>query len=201
MEICFPFTDFSSLSPVPCLSRSSKRPGLPRVTTKWRLIIIRVQGQFSRSLLQTNFQGYYECSACLVLASDLENLSHHEYAAYKSGRQKLFLLGSFFLPVQVSRVKCCMNNSEKFFFNSSFKGEVSTTVNLERWEDADVRLLITTNADNKHLFGGKATKKDVFEKIGEQFTKAFGRLVKRQREACERMGLATFPIEIFRICW
>ena len=46
-----------------------------------------------------------------------------------------------------------MNNSEKFFCNSSFTGEVSTTVNLERWEDADVRLLITTYADNKHLFG------------------------------------------------
>ena len=25
-------------------------------------------------------------------------------------------------------------------------------------------------ADNKHLFGGKATKKDVFEKIAEQLT-------------------------------
>ena len=45
------------------------------------------------------------------------------------------------------------------------------------WEDTDVRLLITTYADNKHLFGGKATKKDVFEKIAEQFTKAPGRLV------------------------
>ena len=65
-----------------------------------------------------------------------------------------------------------MNNSEKFFCNSSFTGEVSTTVNLERWEDADVRLLITTYADNKHLFGGKATKKDMFDKITEQFTKA-----------------------------
>ena len=42
---------------------------------------------------------------------------------------------------------------------------------LERWEDTDVRLLITTYADNKHRFGGKATKKDVFEKIAEQFTK------------------------------
>ena len=77
-----------------------------------------------------------------------------------------------FLPVHVSRVKCCMNNSEKFFCNSSFTGEVSTTVNLERWEDADVRLVITTYADNKHLFEGKATKKDVFEKIAGQFTTA-----------------------------
>ena len=47
-------------------------------------------------------------------------------------------------------------------------------------------------ADNKHLFGGKATKKDVFEKIAEQFTKASGRLVKRQRGACERMGLEAY---------
>ena len=33
--------------------------------------------------------------------------------------------------------------------------------------------------------------KDVFEKIAEQFTKRTGRLVKRQRGACERMGLVT----------
>ena len=45
------------------------------------------------------------------------------------------------------------------------------------WENTDVRLLITTYADNKHLFGGKATKKDVFVKIAELFTKASGRLV------------------------
>jgi len=31
MEICVPFTDFLSLSPVPYLSRSFKRPGLPRL--------------------------------------------------------------------------------------------------------------------------------------------------------------------------
>ena len=55
---------------------------------------------------------------------------------------------------------------------------------LERWEDTDVRLLITTYADNKHRFGGKATKKDVFEKIAEQFTKTSGRLV--SGEQCMR---------------
>ena len=64
-----------------------------------------------------------------------------------------------------------MNNSEKFFCDSSFTGDVSTPVNLERWKDTDVSLLITTYADNKYLFGGKGTKKDVFEKIAEQFTK------------------------------
>ena len=64
-----------------------------------------------------------------------------------------------FLPVHLSRVKCCMNNSEKFFCNSSFKGEVSSTVNLERWEDADVRLLITTYADNKPFLVGKRQRK------------------------------------------
>ena len=30
-KICVPFTDLLSLSPVPCLSRSIKRPGLPRM--------------------------------------------------------------------------------------------------------------------------------------------------------------------------
>ena len=53
----------------------------------------------------------------------------------------------------------------------SFTGEVSTIVNIERWEHADVKLLITTHADNKYLFGGKAMNKDALEKI-EQFTKA-----------------------------
>lgn len=55
---------------------------------------------------------------------------------------------------------------------------------LERWEDTDVRLLITTYADNKHRFGGRATKKEVFEKIAEQFTKTSGRLV--SGEQCMR---------------
>ena len=64
-----------------------------------------------------------------------------------------------------------MNNSEKFFRNSLFTGDASTPVNLERWKERDVSLLITTYADNKYLFGGKGTRKDVFEKIAEQFTK------------------------------
>ena len=84
-KICVPFTDFSSLSPVPCLSRSFKRQAslqLPRVSTK----MAADQGQFSGSFLQTNFQGYYECSAYHVLTPDLENLLQHECAAYKSGK-------------------------------------------------------------------------------------------------------------------
>ena len=44
---------------------------------------------------------------------------------------------------------------------------------------------------NNHLFDGKATNKDAFEKIAEQFTKASGFLVKRRRGACIRMGLVT----------
>ena len=62
-----------------------------------------------------------------------------------------------------------MNNSEKFLCNSSFACEVSTTVNLQRLEDVDMRLLITTYADNNHLFDGKATKKDKLAKIAEQY--------------------------------
>ena len=73
----------------------------------------------------------------------------------------------------------------------SFTGEVSTTVNLERREHADARLLITIHADNNHLFNRKATNKDAFEKTPEQFTKASGFLVKRRRGACKRMGLVT----------
>ena len=48
---------------------------------------------------------------------------------------------------------------------------------LDRWGDADVRLLISTWLDNKHLFGvGKAAKKDVFEKIAQQFSAKAGRV-------------------------
>lgn len=48
---------------------------------------------------------------------------------------------------------------------------------LDRWEDTNVRLLITTYADNKHTFGGKGTKKDVFKKIAGEFTKISGHVV------------------------
>ena len=85
----------------------------------------------------------------------------------------------------------CKMLHEQLWKVLSFTGEVSTTVNLERREHADVRLLITTHADNKHLFDGKATNKDAFEKIAEQFTNASGFLVKRRRGACKRMGLVT----------
>ena len=85
----------------------------------------------------------------------------------------------------------CKMLHEQLWKVLSFTDEVSTTVNLERREHADVRLLITTHADNKHLFDGKATKKDAFAKIAEQFTNASGFLVKRRRGACKRMGLVT----------
>ena len=52
--------------------------------------------------------------------------------------------------LHIFRLRCCMNNSGKFFCNSSFTGEVSSPVNLERWKDTDVSLLITTYADNKY---------------------------------------------------
>ena len=84
MEICVPFADFSSLLPVPCLSRSLKRPAPPRVSTK----MVADQGQFSGSFLQTNFKGYYECSACHVLVPVLENLLKRECAVHGPRRVK-----------------------------------------------------------------------------------------------------------------
>ena len=54
----------------------------PRVSTK----MAADEGKFSGGFLQTNFQGYYECSACHVLVPDVENLLQHVCAAYKSGR-------------------------------------------------------------------------------------------------------------------
>ena len=90
--------------------------------------------------------------------------------------------------MHVSRIKCCVNNSEKFF-RSQVK--FLPLLNQERREHADVRLLVTTHADNKHLFDGKATNKDAFEKIAERFTKASCVLVKQRRGAFKRMGLVT----------
>ena len=55
-KFVFHLQNFSSLSPVSCLSRSFKRPGfpgLPRVSKKWRLIRVRFLEAF---LLQ------YECA-------------------------------------------------------------------------------------------------------------------------------------------
>ena len=113
-----------------------------------------------------------------------------------------------FLWARFSRVKCYIweqaysIQSFYFLYHSLFSANISTIssepilepptvdqptlerLTLERWEDTDVRLLITTYADNKHRFGGKATKKDVFEKIAEQFTKTSGRLV--SGEQCMR---------------
>ena len=62
-------------------------------------------------------------------------------------------------------------------FQPTNHGDAGSLKLLERWEDTDVRLLIITYADNKHMFGGEATKKDVFEKIAEQFTKISSRVV------------------------
>ena len=62
------------------LSGKASIDQLPRVSTK----MTTDQSQFSGSFLQTNFLGYYECSACHVLAPDLESLLQHECAAYKS---------------------------------------------------------------------------------------------------------------------
>ena len=52
MEICVPFTDFSSLSPVPCLSPSFKRPGVSRVSTK----MAADQGQFLEAFCKQTFR-------------------------------------------------------------------------------------------------------------------------------------------------
>ena len=87
-----------------------------------------------------------------------------------------------FLSLRIFHLRCCVNNSGKFFCNSSFTGEVSTPVHQERWKVTDVSLLITTNADIKCLFGGKGTNKDVFEIIAKQFTKgiwSFGEATER----------------------
>ena len=55
---------------------------------------------------------------------------------------------------------------------------------LHRWEDSDVRLLISCWSDYKHLFRGKATNKDIFDKIATEFNTKSSRVV--SREECMR---------------
>ena len=98
--------NFSCLSPVSCLSWSFKRPGfpgLPRVSKK----MAADPGQVSGSFLQTNFRATTRALPCHVLAPDNEHLLQHECVRNSC-------LFEAFLPVHVSRVKCCMNKSENF---------------------------------------------------------------------------------------
>ena len=68
-------------------------PRLPRISTK----VAADQGQFFERFLQTNFEGYYEWSACHVLAPDLENLLQHECATLKVVGRILTCSKSFFV--------------------------------------------------------------------------------------------------------
>lgn len=61
-----------------------------------------------------------------------------------------------------------MNNNPQTQSTNS-NSQFDQTLQLERWQDEDVKLLIATWSDNKHRFGGKATKKMIFDKIAEQF--------------------------------
>ena len=100
------------------------------------------QGQFFERFLQTNFEGYYGWSACHVLAPDLENLLQHECATLKVVGRILTCSKSFLLAVYFFSVKCCMtDNSKKFFVILRSQVKFAITVNLKRWEDADVLLL------------------------------------------------------------
>lgn len=98
-----------------------------------------------------SLSAFYECYVCHGLAPDLETLLHHNCAMYAN-----------------SPANAAVSNDPL---------PTSSSNNLERWLDEDVRLLITTWAEHKHMFGSKATKKEVFDKIAEQFRKISGRLV------------------------
>lgn len=70
----------------------------------------------------------------------------------------------FFVPAQVSDQ--AVDNTDAAVDDTSNDKSRNT---LERWEDKDVRLLITSWSDHRHLFTGKNTKKGVFSKIAEAF--------------------------------
>ncbi|KAL9978263.1 hypothetical protein ACROYT_G015761 [Oculina patagonica] len=111
--------------------------------------------------------GLYQCSDCHLLLANLESYLHHDCASYVN------------VNANISTI-----SSEHILEPPTVHQPTLERPTLERWEDTDVRLLITTYVDNKHRFGGKATKKEVFEKIAEQFTTTSGRLV--SGEQCMR---------------
>ena len=51
-----------------------------------RLSCFNKNGGWSEAFCKQTFRGYYECSACQVIAPDLENLLQHECAVCKSSR-------------------------------------------------------------------------------------------------------------------
>lgn len=70
-----------------------------------------------------------------------------------------------------------------------------TSNKLQTWQDHDVRNLITSWADHKHMFGGKQRKKEIFDKsatdlnaksstvvTGEQCMRKWGKLVSKYKE-------------------
>ena len=80
-KFVFHLQNFSSLYQFHAFRGPFKWPGFPGPRfQKWRLIQVR----FLEAL--NKLQGYYECSACYVLAPEHGNLLQHECALYKNGR-------------------------------------------------------------------------------------------------------------------
>ena len=55
---------------------------------------------------------------------------------------------------------------------SPYQPESATANNsnkLQTWQDHDVRNLITSWADHKHMFAGKQRKKEIFDKMEQLF--------------------------------
>ena len=85
MEICVPFTEFlvfiTSSMPFAVFLSGQASLGFPYFQK-----MADDPSQVSGCFFANKLQGYYECSACHVLAPDHENLLQRECASFKSGR-------------------------------------------------------------------------------------------------------------------
>ena len=62
------------------------------------------------------------------------------------------------------------NNEHEIFI-------LSESEKLERWEEQDCKLLMACWSNHKHLFGGKLSKKVIFDKIAKAFNEKSKRIV------------------------
>ena len=79
---------------------------------------------------------------------------------------------------------------------SPYQPENLTSNKLQSWQDHDVRNLITSWADHKHMFGGKQRKKEIFDKIATD-TGNLGRNLKQNGKTFSHREIPTKISGIF----
>ena len=95
MEMCVPFTNFSSFWPVPILSRSVFQPGLSCCPQT------KMAGEVPLSF-EADLQGLFQCGDCHMLLANLESYLHHDCASCVNG---MYNFGQFLANPKLSLSK------------------------------------------------------------------------------------------------